>query len=107
MELILLQLKLIQNMPFRTTFSRCETFKSEKCNPQTRQPHVPKRIVNEAVKQNQKSQNYSKLKLDKGASFFVKTQLRRLRQEDDTWEATCSPFRVRILNKAACGGESS
>jgi hypothetical protein len=29
----------------------------------------------------------AQLKLGKGASFFVKTQLRRLRQEDDTWEA--------------------
>jgi hypothetical protein len=28
-----------------------------------------------------------RLQLGKGASFFVKTQLRRLRQEDDTWEA--------------------
>jgi hypothetical protein len=27
------------------------------------------------------------LKLGKGATFFVKAQLRRLRQEDDTWEA--------------------
>lgn len=28
-----------------------------------------------------------RLRLGKGASFFVKTQLRRLRQEDETWEA--------------------
>ena len=33
-----------------------------------------------------------KLKLGKGASFFVKTQLRRLRQEDDTWEADFFPI---------------
>jgi hypothetical protein len=32
------------------------------------------------------------LKLGKGASFFVKTQLRRLRQEDDTWEADFFPI---------------
>jgi hypothetical protein len=28
-----------------------------------------------------------RLKLGNGASFFVKNQLQRLRQEDDTWEA--------------------
>jgi hypothetical protein len=33
-----------------------------------------------------------KLKLGKGVSFFVKTQLRRLRQEDDTWEADFFPI---------------
>src|ERR1700682_4225145 len=33
-----------------------------------------------------------KLNLGKGASFFVKTQLRRLRQEDDTWEADFFPI---------------
>jgi hypothetical protein len=33
-----------------------------------------------------------KLKLGKGASFFVKTRLRRLRQEDDTWEADFFPI---------------
>ena len=33
-----------------------------------------------------------KLKLGKGASFFVKTQLRRLRQENDTWEAAFFPI---------------
>jgi Plasmid pRiA4b ORF-3-like protein len=32
------------------------------------------------------------LKLGKGASFFVKSQLRRLRQEDDTWEADFFPI---------------
>jgi hypothetical protein len=32
------------------------------------------------------------LKLGKGASFFVKTQLRRLRQEDDAWEADFFPI---------------
>jgi hypothetical protein len=32
-----------------------------------------------------------RLKLCKGASFFVKTQLRWLRQEDDTWEADFFP----------------
>jgi hypothetical protein len=32
-----------------------------------------------------------KLKLGKGASFFVKTQLRRLGQEDETWEADFFP----------------
>jgi hypothetical protein len=31
--------------------------------------------------------SHEQLKLGKGASFFVKTELRRLRQEDDTWEA--------------------
>jgi hypothetical protein len=31
------------------------------------------------------------LKLGKGASFFVKAQLKRLRQEDDTWEADFFP----------------
>ncbi len=35
---------------------------------------------------------YEKLKLGKGASFFVKTELRRLRQEDDTWEADFFPI---------------
>jgi hypothetical protein len=34
----------------------------------------------------------ARLKLGKGASFFVKTQLRRLRQEDDTWEADFFPI---------------
>src|SRR5260370_10874631 len=34
----------------------------------------------------------NRLKLGKGASFFVKTQLRRLRQEDDTWEADFFPI---------------
>ena len=34
----------------------------------------------------------AKLKLGKGASFFVKTQLRRLRQEQDTWEADFFPI---------------
>jgi hypothetical protein len=33
-----------------------------------------------------------RLKLGKGASFFVKTQLRRLRQEDDAWEADFFPI---------------
>jgi hypothetical protein len=33
-----------------------------------------------------------KLKLGKGASFFVKTQLRRLRREDETWEADFFPI---------------
>jgi hypothetical protein len=33
-----------------------------------------------------------KLKLDKGASFFVKSQLRRLDQEDKTWEADFFPI---------------
>ena len=28
-----------------------------------------------------------KLRLGKGATFFVKSQLKRLRQEDETWEA--------------------
>jgi hypothetical protein len=32
-----------------------------------------------------------KLKLGKGAAF-VKSQLRRLRQEDDTWEADFFPI---------------
>ena len=32
------------------------------------------------------------LKLGKGASFFVKTRLRQLRQEDDTWEANFFPL---------------
>jgi hypothetical protein len=32
------------------------------------------------------------LKLGKGASFFVKTRLNRLRQEDDTWEADFFPL---------------
>jgi hypothetical protein len=32
------------------------------------------------------------LKLGKGASFFVKTRLRQLRQEDDTWEADFFPI---------------
>jgi hypothetical protein len=32
------------------------------------------------------------LKLGKGASFFVKTQLRQMRQEDDTWEADFFPI---------------
>src|SRR5438128_6770465 len=33
-----------------------------------------------------------RLKLGKGASFFVKAQLRRLRQENDTWEADFFPI---------------
>jgi hypothetical protein len=33
-----------------------------------------------------------KLKLGKGASFFVKSRLRRLRQGDDTWEADFFPL---------------
>jgi hypothetical protein len=37
-------------------------------------------------------QEPDRLKLGKGASFFVKTQLRRLRQEDDTWEADFFPL---------------
>jgi hypothetical protein len=32
------------------------------------------------------------LKLGKGASFFVKTRLRQLRQEDETWEADFFPI---------------
>jgi hypothetical protein len=32
------------------------------------------------------------LRLGKGASFFVKTRLRQLRQEDDTWEADFFPL---------------
>ena len=35
---------------------------------------------------------HPKLKLGKGASFFVKTQLRRLRQEDEIWEADFFPI---------------
>jgi hypothetical protein len=34
----------------------------------------------------------ARLKLGKGASFFVKSQLKRLRQEDDTWEADFLPI---------------
>jgi hypothetical protein len=34
----------------------------------------------------------NQLKLGKGASFFVKTRLRRLNQEDDTWEADFFPI---------------
>lgn len=34
----------------------------------------------------------NKLKLGKGSSFFVKSQLRRLRQEDDIWEADFFPI---------------
>jgi hypothetical protein len=37
-------------------------------------------------------QESDKLKLGKGASFFVKSQLRRLRQEDETWEADFFPI---------------
>ena len=33
-----------------------------------------------------------RLKLGKGASFFVKSQLKRLRQEDETWEADFFPI---------------
>ena len=33
-----------------------------------------------------------RLKLGKGASFFVKSQLKRLRQGDDTWEADFFPI---------------
>src|SRR5450755_1883119 len=36
--------------------------------------------------------SHEQLKLGKGASFFVKTQLRRLRQEDETWEADFFPI---------------
>jgi hypothetical protein len=35
---------------------------------------------------------HPKLKLGKGASFFVKTQLRRLRQEDEIWQADFFPI---------------
>jgi hypothetical protein len=34
----------------------------------------------------------ARLKLGKGASFFVKTRLRQLRQGDDTWEADFFPI---------------
>jgi hypothetical protein len=34
----------------------------------------------------------SRLKPGKGASFFVKTQLRRLHQEDNTWKADFFPM---------------
>jgi hypothetical protein len=34
----------------------------------------------------------NRLKLGKGASFFVKTRLQRLHQEDDTWEADFFPI---------------
>jgi hypothetical protein len=34
----------------------------------------------------------ARLKLGKGASFFVKTRLQRLDQEDDTWEADFFPI---------------
>jgi hypothetical protein len=37
-------------------------------------------------------QQSDKLKLGKGASFFVKSQLRRLRQEDEIWEADFLPI---------------
>jgi Plasmid pRiA4b ORF-3-like protein len=37
-------------------------------------------------------QESDKLKLGKGASFFVKSQLKRLRQEDETWEADFFPI---------------
>jgi len=37
-------------------------------------------------------QESDKLKLGKGASFFVKSQLRRLRQEDEIWEADFFPI---------------
>lgn len=33
------------------------------------------------------SSNHDSLKLGKGKSFFVKSRLKRLRQEDETWEA--------------------
>ncbi len=33
-----------------------------------------------------------RLKLGKGQSFFVKSQLKRLRQEDETWEADFFPL---------------
>ena len=33
-----------------------------------------------------------KLKLGKGASFFLKAQLRRLRQKDDAWRAGFFPI---------------
>ena len=33
-----------------------------------------------------------RLKLGKGASFFVKSQLKRLRQENETWEADFFPI---------------
>src|SRR5438132_14312686 len=45
-----------------------------------------------AAKGNDMADQPDKLKLGKGASFFVKTQLRRLRQEDDTWEADFFPI---------------
>ena len=38
------------------------------------------------------SQQSDNLKLGKGASFFVKTQLRRLQQDDETWEADFFPI---------------
>jgi hypothetical protein len=37
-----------------------------------------------------------KVKLGKGVSFFVKTRLRQLRQEDDTWEADLRALRIPI-----------
>lgn len=45
---------------------------------------VPHRPANEADES-------PRLKLGKGRSYFVKSQLRRLRQEDDTWEADFFP----------------
>lgn len=36
--------------------------------------------------------SHEQLKFGKGASFFVKTQLRLLRQEDETWEADFFPI---------------
>jgi hypothetical protein len=33
-----------------------------------------------------------RLKLGKGASFFLKSRIRRLHQEDDTWEADFFPI---------------
>jgi hypothetical protein len=36
--------------------------------------------------------SHGQLKLGKGASFFVKSQLRRLRQEDEAWEADFFPI---------------
>ena len=40
---------------------------------------------------------YNKLKLGKSSAFFVKSQLKRLRQEDDIWEADFFPIPQQSL----------
>ena len=49
----------------------------------------------------------AKLKLGKGALFFVKTQLRRLARNKTPGKPISSPFRVQMAHMTAFGGDLS